>query len=862
MPNLPSAAGRHIIIPIAGLVGFALLMVVGFVWFSAHTQDQAERHASVEAISDFVQVRAKQVGKVAKDYAWWNDSVAYLELEPDREWADLNVGGYVYDTHGYEVSLVVSPSNELSYAALEGESLADPRELLATFDPGLRSMIAAARATPQTEPEFITGLLPFKDGIGLFGVAAITLEESADFTRPDVPRAVLVFIKRIDSDLLAAAAQALRVRDLRIADATDAAPGEAVLPLLSVRGETLSNLIWQPRRPGKDMLDSLALPLAIAILTVAVFTGLTLVQARRAARELADSEERFRDVAEASSDWFWETDPSLDIRFLSEKFMASTGLPPWHVIGKPLKKLFMRADDKGSYSALLQALKEQQPFRDVVCLCEDSKGERRSLRISGKPMYLPKQRFAGFRGTATDITVELAARRRAQYLSLHDALTGLANRELFADKLTQALASIDRRGGHVAVVAIDLDRFKDINDTLGHSVGDQLLKISAERLRTCVRDVDTVGRLGGDEFAIVQIGLERAADAQMLCRRLIEVFAEPIMINGQELNAPVSMGVSVAPDDGMSAERLLQNADIALNRAKDEDRGNFRYFEDGMDAAIQQRQVIGHDLRRAIVRHEFELHYQPRVELADNRLAAVEGLIRWRHPTRGMVSPGEFIPVAEENGFIVELGAWVLDAACRQALLWPNLRVAVNISPVQFRKPSLISTIEDILARTGLDSRRLEVEITEGVLLQDANAALDMLNHLKALGICLSLDDFGTGFSSLSYLQRFPFDKLKIDRAFVHGASKDRDQQAIVRAIIALGHSLGLSVCAEGVEQPDDLSFLRDCACDEVQGFIFGRPQSVTDFEASFLPSRVSAVANGAPQSIRLAPAAEARPIA
>jgi diguanylate cyclase (GGDEF)-like protein len=376
------------------------------------------------------------------------------------------------------------------------------------------------------------------------------------------------------------------------------------------------------------------------------------------------------------------------------------------------------------------------------------------------------------------------------------------------------------------VLCLDLDHFKEVNDTLGHNAGDLLLKEVAERLQTCVRPNDTVARLGGDEFAIIQSDVNGPADIQSLSGRIIDVVKLPFRIEGKELHVGVSIGVCLPDGDTDSPEKLLKNADIALYRAKQGGRGAARFFEARMDLELQDRKALESDLRQAIVRDELELNFQPVIDLKSQSITGVEALLRWHHPERGMVPPGAFIPIAEDTGLIGSIGEWVLHSACMHALAWPEIRMAVNLSPIQFRQRNLTAVISQILGDTGLPPNRLELEITESVLINDTNAALEILTHLKEIGIKVALDDFGTGFSSLGYLSAFPFDKLKIDRAFISAPREEEKPRAIVKSVISLGHSLGITTTAEGVETPEQVDFLLEQGCEEVQGYLFGAPMS------------------------------------
>jgi diguanylate cyclase (GGDEF)-like protein len=382
-----------------------------------------------------------------------------------------------------------------------------------------------------------------------------------------------------------------------------------------------------------------------------------------------------------------------------------------------------------------------------------------------------------------------------------------------------------RRGEPVALLCLDLDRFKAVNDTLGHHVGDALLKEVAARLRSSLRESDTVARCGGDEFAIVQVGSGQPGGATQLADRIIEIVSAPFEIDGHRVGVGTSIGISVAPNDGCDPDQVLRNADLALYRAKTEGRGQHRFFAPDMDEQVRRRRNLELDLRNALANGEFQLAYQPLVTAASGAVTGFEALLRWHHPARGLVMPSDFIPVAEEIGVIASIGEWVLHEACAAAAEWPDdIRIAVNLSPAQFRGGDLVRTVAAALSASGLAAVRLELEITEGVLLADAKSTLAILHELRDLGVRIAMDDFGTGYSSFSYLRTFPFDKIKIDQSFVRDIGSDNESIAIVRAVTSLGRSLGISTTAEGIETAEQMAHLRAEGCTELQGYLLGRP--------------------------------------
>ncbi len=451
----------------------------------------------------------------------------------------------------------------------------------------------------------------------------------------------------------------------------------------------------------------------------------------------------------------------------------------------------------------------------------------RSLRVVEQPM-----KGGGWVATFEDITEWQAAQEQISHMARHDALTNLPNRTLFREQLEKALRLV-RRSDQLAVLCLDLDHFKDINDSLGHPVGDALLKEVARRLSECATEHDTVARLGGDEFAIVQFCSDCEPSAvAMLASHVVEKVSAPYEIAGHQLVIGVSIGISLAPEDGKNPDELLKKADLALYRAKEDGRGTYRFFETGMDARAQARRLLELDLRAALKRREFEVYYQPIRDVAEDVVVAFEALVRWNHSLRGMISPVNFIPLAEETGLIVQLGDWVLRQACIDAAGWSqDVCVAVNLSPVQFKNPNLVSTVKEALRASGLPAHRLELEITESVLLQNSEATLAVLHELRGFGVRISLDDFGTGYSSLSYLRSFPFDKIKIDRSFVTELATREDSMAIVRAVTGLGKSLGIVTTAEGVETDAQFELLRREGCTQAQGYLFSRPRPAAEVE-------------------------------
>ncbi|MBW4093858.1 MAG: EAL domain-containing protein [Proteobacteria bacterium] len=459
----------------------------------------------------------------------------------------------------------------------------------------------------------------------------------------------------------------------------------------------------------------------------------------------------------------------------------------------------------------------------------------------------------GYVASFEDVTERRQAEAHVRHMAHHDALTGLPNRILFTERLEQTVARLrgesrledhrpapDATDWLIAVLFLDLDQFKDVNDTLGHAAGDELLRLVAVRIGRCIRAEDTLARLGGDEFAVLLESCTTPERVAEVAQRMIGVVSEPFVLDGREAVIGTSVGITLCirgDAEDTDPARLLRQADMALYRVKAEGRGAHRFFQTGMHAVLHRRKEMEHDLRRALADGGLDVHFQPMVMLAaPQRIVGAEALARWRHPEHGMVPPSEFIPLAEGAGLIGELGAWVLRTACARAARWPELHVAVNLSPEQVRRPGLVDLVTAVLAETRLPPSRLELEITEGILLHDTAATLVTLDRLRTLGVGIALDDFGTGYSSLSYLRRFPFSKLKVDRSFIAGITTDPGAAAIVQAVVSLGRSLAIRVTAEGVETEEQVSLLRAIGCEEAQGYLFGHPCPAEAFERLAVP--------------------------
>jgi diguanylate cyclase (GGDEF)-like protein len=539
-----------------------------------------------------------------------------------------------------------------------------------------------------------------------------------------------------------------------------------------------------------------------------------------------------RDFEESASDWLWETNAALELQQVSQRLAqvahraadTFSGQFPRAMLGE-----IMNYDHRpGSpIDKLLRIIDDRSPFRDLVVPVLIN-GEERYWSLTGKPILNKSGRFSGYHGVGSDITGQRRQQEQIAFLARHDSLTKLPNRVLFSEVLHQACDNCTQTG--IALLSLDLDHFKNVNDTLGHATGDGVLVAVAERLRGCIREFDIASRLGGDEFAIILV-TDDPQEAGVIASRIIERVSRPYHFDGQLVQIGMSIGITMAPQDSRNPSGLMKNADLALYRAKAEGRGVWRMYDVEMDERLQDRRALQASLRKAVLRDELRLEYQPLVDLTDGRIVGAEALLRWQHPERGLLPPGEFITLAEDAGLIGQIGEWVLGQACREAANWPeHVGIAVNLSPLQFRDNGLVEIIDRALEQAGLAPARLELEITETTMLETSSQTVDALWQLHGRGVRIALDDFGTGYSSLSYLRRFPFDKIKIDRSFIRDLGYEKDDTSIILAIIGLAERMSMVVTAEGVETPQQAAILTSYGCGQAQGYLFSRPVAAAVF--------------------------------
>jgi diguanylate cyclase (GGDEF)-like protein/PAS domain S-box-containing protein len=605
-----------------------------------------------------------------------------------------------------------------------------------------------------------------------------------------------------------------------------AAPHIPVLVLSASPDEEMAK--WAVQRGAQDYvlkarLDAYLLPKAVA----------NMIERAANAGALFEEKERASVTLNSIGDAVISTDPWGNVTYLNVVAERMTGWKREEAAGRPIEEVF-RIIDAASREPISNPMARAVDGNEIVgltpnCVLIRRDGAEFAIEDSAAPIHDRAGTVSGAVMVFHDVSEARTLSLRMSYLAQHDSLTDLPNRLLLGDRLEQAIGLAHRHGDKLAVLFLDLDRFKHINDSLGHAVGDRLLRSVARRLLTCVRNSDTVSRQGGDEFVILLSDLTHADHATITADKVLASLRDCHRIDEHELHVTVSIGIVVYPEDGASVATLMKNADCAMYKAKECGRDNHQFFKAEMNERALERQSVESSLRRALERSELVLHYQPKLNLETNTVVGVEALVRWNHPERGLISPAHFIPIAEECGLIVPIGRWVLHQACRQAMSWinaglPPTRMAINISAVELRAKDFVSAVRDILVETGLDPDLLELELTETFLMQDSSATALVLYAIKALGVHLTLDDFGTGYSSLSYLKRFPIDTLKIDQSFVRDLVTDSDDASIVRAVIGMGKSLNMQVVAEGVETPEQLAFLKQQICPEGQGYFFSHP--------------------------------------
>ena len=812
---------RQLTLAFSGLLILVLMLGLVSLYRIAQTLNDREQAQSRFLAESALTQLQKNERSYLLTHAFWQAAYDHLAVPVNSHWAydEDNVGQTLYSEDGYE-GVFVLDDDGTHYAVLDGQLSDQAFERLSASS---ARVLQQARQAAEHE-HAASGYLLFRGQPAMF-TAAVIRPPSMPHHLP-APKAVLLFVRVLDPAMLDTLGKTVGLADFAISGGEGLASDRGSLPLEG----SGHNLTWHIEQPGNELIGKVLLPLALALLVIALLMAgfarhamRTSAGIDRSHRQLAasknaleTSEARFKAVAEAASDWIWETDAQQHLTYLSARFAELTGHSVEHWLQRSLKQLL--ACDTSHIETWLHGLAASESTGSLRCQYRDRLGQQRECRIAARAI-IEQGICKGFRGTCSDITDEVAAHAQIQHLSLHDALTGLPNR----NKLFRFL-ELDE-SAPVALLMLDLDNFKPINDSLGHPAGDTVLIEVARRLGEQTRDSDLVARLGGDEFIVVLARPGQREEMDRFCTRLIETLRQPIKLDGHTVQVGASLGVVLSAQYPGTPGELIRYADVALYSAKQAGKNTWRYFSTQMNAALLEKRTLEGELREGIPRGELVLHYQPRFKVDGTTVASAEALVRWRHPRLGLLRPDRFIPLAEESDLIVQLGNWVLHEACRCARSWPlAVMVSVNMSPAQFRRSDVVLDVADALRQTGLPAHRLELEITENVMLNDVEGALHTMNALKELGVRLNMDDFGTGYSSLGYLRTYPFDSIKIDKRFVQSLGKSDSDRSVVQAIINLGNAMGMTVTAEGVETQEQLALLSDDQCHEVQGFLLSKP--------------------------------------
>ncbi|WP_460118691.1 bifunctional diguanylate cyclase/phosphodiesterase [Pseudomonas sp. H3_G09] len=853
IPTPQRAVTRRLAIAVGALFVAGVIAAISTLLGIANTLDakdlEQNQFYSVRAVENRITASKNYI----TSYAYWTRAYEALSGPIDINWAytEQNMGKTLFTSDGYD-GVFVLDRNRTKYAVIRGQMVeTDVATVLQAPAPALVEQVLSQ--PDLTKP--ISSYSLFEGWPALITAAAIIPNDERPLDELK-NTSVLVFVDKLTPTKLRKIGSGYGLTNLTLVPDDTIEKGQPSVPLDS----TGYSLVADLQRPGQQLLWTLVPPLGATFLVLMLLTAyffrhalrssqyvdnsIHAMQASNQALEAANhaleaSEERFRAVAEAASDWIWEVDGHLALTYLSARFSEVTGYPQALWLGQDIGELL--TCDTTPLELWLRKLSEENSAGDLRCTYRDHSGQPRHCRLSARPIF-DKDDVVGYRGTASDITDEVAAHAQIQHLSMHDALTGLPNRNKLARYLDEVLL-LKEHAPPLSLLMIDLDNFKPINDSLGHPAGDAVLQEVATRLRECTREHDLVARLGGDEFVVVLNGMDSHNEIDKFCTRLIGSLHQPINYEQHPLHIGASVGIALSRRHGFVVSDLIRYADIALYQAKSEGKNTWCYFEAHMSDQIQTRRQMEDDLRHALKHNEFVLHYQPRYKVDGKHIVSVEALVRWQHPTQGLLGPDVFIPLAEQTDLIVPLGRWVLREACETALEWPSdILLSVNLSPAQFALSDVVEDVREVLVQTRFPASRLELEITENVMLNDTDGALTTMNQLKELGVRLNMDDFGTGYSSLGYLRAYPFDGIKIDKRFIASISSGTNDRAVVQAIIGLGKAMGLTVTAEGVETEEQLAILGKDQCNEVQGYFMSRPIDKAAFADLLRASRLSLV--------------------
>ncbi|WBV20821.1 bifunctional diguanylate cyclase/phosphodiesterase [Pantoea piersonii] len=820
------------------LLSGVLLLAVLMVLVIAQRQNRDATAHDRQRLHQAWEARQETMLTDVRDYAFWGEAWHNLHATINKRWAwdEENLGPDLYNEYHYEGVFVVDNAGHTRYAVINGKLTDLPLE--AWLGAQSASLLRDAR---RLDNAALARNAVIEQQPAIIVAAPITMGKATKLTGQSGAPSVMIFVNLFTPAKLESLGKMLDVWAPRgIADGSD----EQRLPSMTLEAMDGKAVVlrWQPKMPGTRLL-MLLLPILAAMALVtgwitrrvsrhalhhAILSDRRFAMLTISQQELAHSEARFRDLAEAASDWIWETDEQGRLIYLSSRFHRLTGHQIADWTGEHIDRLLTHSSH--SLVAWLMRQEESSPSAPLRCQFMSAQGERRIGHLVAKTIWHNGRR-AGFRGTVSDITQGMEAEARIQFLSRHDALTGLSNRIQLQEFLTRHLEP-PHLASPLAIVSLDLDQFKPLNDNWGHTAGDQVLNQMAQRLQRGVGPHELAARLGGDEFVLVL----HEGDAEIVehrCARLLQEVQQPIYTGQHAHYLTASIGIACAPQDASHPEALLRMSDIALNEARAAGRNCWVWYANNMASQRDHKRDMAQRIEQALHNEEFCLHYQPRYQLQSDRLAGAEALIRWQPAGSQPITPDRFIPLAEENGLIVAISDWVLARACQDASTWGADRyVSVNISPVEFRTNDLVQRVARALANSGLPATRLELEITENVTFEHPQQALEVMKGLRALGVRLTVDDFGTGYAALGYLKTFPFNGLKIDRSWMKDFPESQQAESVVAGIIALAHAFALTITAEGIETEAQLDRLKQLACEEGQGYFLGRPMPLTDFTA------------------------------
>ncbi len=823
------------------LIALSFMGAITALFYIANAQNIHEDGHGRLLLRKAMEHREESMRSRVADYADWGEAYKNLHVNLNTRWAwdEQNMGSSLYQSFNYEGIFVVADDGTTRYSVINGERSQKTLSAWLGTDPlpAFKHLLASSEVSAVSQALMVNGQLT------LLSAARITTGGDSSVQHDGLPPTLLIFADRLTAAKVSQMGQEYGVNAVRLFEPRFAPKDDQSSTLLfPITG---GNVIfrWEGDNPGNTMLIG-SLPILILLMAITLLIAFTLMQkALRKARlndesnflleqsqeALYNSECRFRDVAETTTDWIWEADPQLRFTWISERFPAITGYSIEEWIGRPVAEFLL---NDSSIGAQLSALCHSGGRRTLTgCRYASAQQHQRYCNMIVKWVFFSADK-TGFRGTATDVTQETEAQERVRYLSHFDELTGLPNRVQMKEFLEGRLNNNPADQQQLAIVMIDLDKFKPVNDVYGHAFGDRVLHEVSARLRACLPASGLVTRHGGDEFIVILPGISATAEIEALCAQIIREINRPFLINDCEIFIGASMGIALSPQDASVASDLLRYSDIALYKAKNEGRNQWAFFRRDMNEKIVQRREMEQELREGIRHGQLRMVYQPRYDTRSSKITAVEALVRWQHPRHGLLLPDQFIPLAEETGLINALSDWVLRTACQDALSdMPGLAVSVNISASEFRDKGLYQRIQEVLAVTGLESSRLEIEVTENVTLHDPVKTQIAMQQIKTLGVKFLIDDFGTGFASLNYLRSFPFDGIKLDKSFIFPMNDSPHARQIVENMIGLGKAYSLGVTAEGVENPHQVEQLRLMQCDSLQGYFIGKPMAITQLK-------------------------------